>query len=148
MKIKLILIFLLVLVKVLGQSSYDNVYFDISKKLNSDKPFVFKEVVFQIEKAFDENLSYQEFLEDISFLTKIVKIREFNDSLEYTKKDKPMIKKYAAIFRTMTDTTRLVFGEKTYENFSFHYDFDDIFGEKKWENMFITKLLATRKGIE
>ncbi len=146
MKIKLILIFLLVLVKVLGQSGYDNVYFDISKKLNSDKPFVFKEVVFQIEKAFDENLSYQEFLEDISFLTKIVKIREVNDSLEYTKKDKPTIKKYAAIFRTMTDTTRLVFGEKTYENFPFHYDFDDIFGEKKWEHMFITKLLATRKG--
>lgn len=47
----------------------------------------------------------------------------------------------------MTDTVIILLpnNEKAY-HLPFNYDFEDYFGEKDWTKMFVTKLLATRKG--
>ena len=128
-----------------GQNAneYEQVFIDLNNMLATNGSF--KKAVFMVEKAFDDKLSERDFNEKIEVLEDVVLIR-LNDNLLYDKKDSIIIKKYAAIFRTLTDTTKVKIGSQIFNFFPFCYDFDDIFGEKSWGNMFVTKLLATRKG--
>ncbi len=132
--------------KGICQFNYEQAYFNIAQNLNSNSQLSFKRTVFEIERGFNETLSFSNFQGEIDYLAKVIKSREMSDSLFYDYADRQLVKKYAAIFRTLTDTTRLIFGENLFENYPFHYDFDDMFGDRNWENMFVTKLLATRKG--
>ncbi len=122
---------------------YNQVFINLNNMLS--KKGSFKKAVFMVEKTFDNSLLEQDFNEKIEILKDIAAIR-LNDNLLYTKKDSATIKKYAAIFKTLTDTTKIQIGSQIFDFSPFRYDFDDIFGEKSWENMFVTKLLVTRKG--
>jgi hypothetical protein len=130
----------------LSQSVYNIAFEELSFKIKNDTNISFKEAVFIVEKAFDEKLYYENFDNEIKFLKAVVQLRMKTDSLIYAEKDKDKIKKYSAIFKALTDTTRFLMSGEKYENIPLRYDFDDFFGEKNWEKMFVTKLLATRKG--
>ncbi len=52
---------------------------------------------------------------------------------------------YAAIFRTLYDTVRVVNGKRIPRP-RFRYDFEDYMGEQNWQQMFVVKLLITRSG--
>jgi hypothetical protein len=106
----------------------------------------FKEVVFAVENAFDSRLLYEPFNTSIQFWANLARLRNYSDSLNYLGKDKAIVKTFAAIFRTLSDTTIVIANPKNLVILPFHYDFEDIWGGKHWENMFVTKLLATRKG--
>lgn len=131
---------------LISQVNYDITFKSLERKLKTDSLFSFKECVFSVEKAYDENLSFEQFQENITTLVVLSMMREKSDSLNYKGSDKEIIKKYGSLFKTMTDTTFFIVAGEKYQNDPFHYDFDDVFGEKKWENMFVTKLLATGKG--
>jgi hypothetical protein len=108
----------------------------------------FKDAVFLTENTyFDNSLYRQEFEDELILLTHLVRMREKNDSLIYKGKDLSRIKSNSAMFKTLTDTTITLFHDTAYYVFMpYGYDFDDIFGSKNWSNMFVTKLLRTRKG--
>jgi CarboxypepD_reg-like domain len=107
----------------------------------------FKKSVLLVENTFLDReinkLQIQRSIDSIIYLTKII---EKIGNLIYDKKDKKTIQKYAAIFKVMTDTISYNSANRQYVSLPFRYDFDDVFGEKKWENMFVTKLLETKKG--
>jgi hypothetical protein len=52
------------------------------------------------------------------------------------------------LFRTMSDTltVKVPQEETSVTHYPMQYDFDDYNGESNWSNMFVSKLLATRKG--
>ncbi|MEN9611342.1 MAG: hypothetical protein RLZZ628_2156 [Bacteroidota bacterium] len=150
MKIKLyiFLIFILFATKSSCQSIYEKKLDELLSQLNNSKQGCFKQALFLVESAFDDKLILTDYQKKIDYLKQIVELRIASDSLDYTKSDKQLIKKYAAIFRTICDTTyfKLSNSNNFLRNLPLTYDFDDIFGAKHWENMFVTKLLATRKG--
>ncbi len=117
------------------------------KTVLSDKENMsFKTAVFLSEKAFDIRFNQEIVDAEIANLKKKIWLFELTNSLEYEKKDKSTISKYASIFKVMTDTTEVQFGNEVFQNYPFNYNFNDIFGSKDWSNMFVTKLLATKKG--
>ena len=130
-----------------GQAQYEEAFTKLSSNISSSQ-FSFKNAVFATEKAYDNNLSPSKFQKEIDFWIDIVNIRIKSDSLLYKAKDIQKIKTYAAIFKTTTDTTNVIFkvDKNGYKVLPFVYDFDDIFGENRWENMFVTKLLEKGKG--
>jgi hypothetical protein len=57
------------------------------------------------------------------------------------------VKKYASLFTVMTDTIPVLLdSNKIYKHNPFQYDFYDVFGRDDWSNMFVSKLLVTKKG--
>lgn len=107
----------------------------------------FKEAVFQVEYTFlDGKLSKEQFQMVIDGLVGLAKLVEKNNTLVYDKNDRDIVTKYAAIYSVMTDTQTLILGNDTLFHYPFSYDFDDIFGSKNWQTMFVTKLLDTHKG--
>jgi hypothetical protein len=131
-----------------AQSSYDSAFHQLTKMLTDEKP-QFKNAVFLVENTYlDNNLKFKDFQKEIQFLLGLTRIREKSDSLVYNSKDKPRISKYAALFKVLTDTMKVGISKSNsyFEHPPFRYDFDDVFGGKNWVNMFVTKLLATRKG--
>ena len=149
MKIQAIAVILFsTIASVYSQQEYFDA-FKILKAKTDSAGITFKEAVFLVEGAYLGNLRKGAELQDrIDLLQKIVTIRELADSLDYNKKDKPKIKKYAAIFRVFTDTTSLrVNGTDTELTWlPMSYNFEDVFGAKDWTNMFVSKLLETKKG--
>jgi hypothetical protein len=141
-----VLLSLLFTTVVYNQSEYEKSYFTLSECIRSNESVRFRDMVFIVESTFNPQLTRKDYIEKINFFLPIIHTREVLDSLLYQYPDKVKIKKYAAIFKTLTDTTRYLISGKHYENTPFRYDFEDIFGGKNWENMFVTKLLATRKG--
>lgn len=146
MKFKILIIFLFAFAKTFAQSEYESAFIHFKTGLR-DSSLKFKNAVFITENAFNQNsLKFSDFQENINFYSSLVNQRFKNDSLQYEKKDKQKIRKYAALFRVFTDTTKILVQNHTYFNLPFRYDFDDIFGEKRWDNMAVTKLLETKKG--
>jgi len=107
----------------------------------------FKEAVYEVENAFyDGELPFEAFDSDIKGLVSFIDIVRQSDSLNYTHRDKNSIESYAAIFKVMTDSNYFNIDNTLYLHEPFTYDFEDVFGQEDWSNMFVTKLLATNKG--
>jgi hypothetical protein len=141
---KIVLLNLYFSIPLRAQSEFTGAYQKLAVLIETEKAF--KYAVFIVENTFDSTLNYTSYQREINLLADIAIVKQKQDSLSYKGKDYAIIHTYGSIFRTLTDTTRLLLGGKKYIHFPFHYDFGDVFGEKKWENMFVTKLLKTRKG--
>jgi hypothetical protein len=130
-----------------SQIQYEEAFSKLLNNLRSNTPN-FKDAVFLTETTYDNKLSPSKIQKEIEFWVDMAKMRLKSDSLIYTKSDVQKIRTYAAIFKVLTDTTLVILpNEKNnYKVLPFVYDFDDIFGEKKWENMFVSKLLERGKG--
>jgi hypothetical protein len=65
----------------------------------------------------------------------------------YEEEDKEKITKFASIFKIMTDSFPVFIDSLRYiVHTPYTYDFEDVAGDKDWSQMFVTKLLHTRKG--
>lgn len=137
---------------LLSQSSivdnpYESAFLEIEKMIDKKSPYSFKDAVFLTEAAwFDGMLDYEQFLSDIEMLKDLSLMVRENDSLEYEGRDVSKIRTHASIFRIMSDTLSfsLLGNDVIYEPFT--YDFEDVFGDKDWSNMFVTKLLLFKRG--
>lgn len=130
------------------QDPYKLVFSKIDSMLNGSLVSSFKEVVFSTENAyFSGALDRNQFDEKISYLTNLSKRVIVSRQLIYNFPDKEEVEKCAALFTVMTDTIpiRIDTNEIGYI-MPYTYDFDDIWGDQKWSNMFVTKLLDTKKG--
>ena len=129
-------------------SPYVTSYSILDRMLKGDDSLNFKKAVFLVENAYyGNNISSIEFETNLIVIANIINYKVLKTVLpSYEKKDSVIIKKYNSIFSVMTDTT-IISGKKQMMIFEpFRYNFDDMFGEKDWSNMFVTKLLATHKG--
>ena len=127
---------------------YQNAYLVIDSMLTGKTPLSFKKAVFITENAYmNEDLSYLKFDKEIKNLKDFIKILIAIKPISYTEVDKDIIETNASIFQVLTDTVP-VFIDTTnvIVHFPFLYNFDDMWGQKDWSNMFVSKLLATQKG--
>jgi hypothetical protein len=144
----IVLSFLLQISATLSCQSFYELGFDSLKMKLGSTDLLFKDAVFFTEKLFfEDSLNRESFDKEIQLLVELVKIRERNSRLEYAGKDLKSIKTNAAIFKTLIDTTIVLVHDTSLIVFMpYRYDFDDMFGNKDWSNMFVTKLLRTRTG--
>ncbi|MCL4817227.1 MAG: hypothetical protein KJZ56_11345 [Flavobacteriales bacterium] len=125
---------------------YVNAFHELKEMLEEKRVLSFKRAVFITENAYFENLfDYKIFSNYISILGKIAtQWNKSNKLINYKNQDSLNMALNGAIFRTLTDT--IFNADSSLINVPYIYDFDDCFAKADWENMFVTKLLATHKG--
>jgi NADH:ubiquinone oxidoreductase subunit 3 (subunit A) len=128
------------------QSDYAQTYTDISNMLESGN-INFKGAVFLVENAYYGGaLSYEIFDRKIKFLASLAKAYQQTNHINYEGSDSAQVKNWAAIFKIMTDSIPVSFGDTIVYHPPFTYNFNDFDGSKDWPNMFVSTLLDTYKG--
>jgi hypothetical protein len=145
-----ILLFILSLawVNASAQQQYEIAFNELNGMLTDSIAVSFKRAVYVTENAYlDNQLNYDEFDKHIKLLAGRCFLIFQQSDLVYNGNDKDVIKKYAAVFRLMTDTMKFYKNEKDfYSTIPYKYDFEDFFGDKDWRKMFVSKLLTTHTG--
>lgn len=119
----------------------------LNNMLVDDNSYSFKKAVFSVENAYlDGKLDTLNINKQINFLTNLSKSLIENRFLAYLEKDKPIVNKWASVYQIMCDTIPINYNDKLYKYSPFSYDFNDVFGHKTRENLFVSKLLETHKG--
>lgn len=130
------------------QEIYDQAFQKVNCMLLETCGASFKDAVFTVENAYFSNqLNKEKFEKRILFLTQLTKQFIASRELIYDLPDKEEVKKCAALFSVITDTIPIqVDSSKIIYLSPYSYDFNDIFGDKEWSNMFVSKLLDTKLG--
>ncbi len=133
-----------------AQQTDEKIYSECVIKLNmmlkEDDP-IFKDAVFMVENAyFGNTLDVDLFNENLKGLYNLSVAYSLTNKLNYKYADSEKVEKWASLFKIMTDTIKIIHNKDVKVHLPFRYDFEDVFGDKKWENMFVTKLLQSRKG--
>jgi len=109
--------------------------------------YSFKKAIFSVENAYlDGNLDTIAVNKQIKFLQSLSLSLIKQRFLSYLEKDKEKVNKWASVFQVMSDTIPINMNDKIYKYEPFGYDFNDVFGHKTRENLFVSKLLQTGKG--
>lgn len=130
------------------QKIYDRAFQQIDSMLEETWPLSLKEAVFIVENAyFSDSLSHEEFGKRITFISEVTRQLIASRELIYNMPDREEVSKHAAIFSVITDSIPVLIdtGRIVYI-LPYTYDFNDIWGDMEWSNMFVSKLLATRTG--
>ncbi|MCL1938195.1 MAG: hypothetical protein FWF52_07355 [Candidatus Azobacteroides sp.] len=150
MKILLLIAGLFWIISLSAQplEAYQQSYDFIHKMLRDEMPLSFKDAVWATENAYEnDRLDIKACDQEIEFLTQLCGIISNTELIAYTGKDKDVVTKHAALFKTLMDTVSLPI-DSTHILFHlpYTYDFDDPTGQKDWTKMFVSKLLKTGKG--
>lgn len=127
---------------------YLNCFNKLDSMLMETMPLNFKKAVYLTENVFlDNQLNYEKFNDEIKSLVNVINSMINNEVLHYSGEDKRCIEKHAILFKVIKDTVP-VFLDSTHIliHTPFLYDFEDIWGQKDWTKMFVSKLLSTGKG--
>jgi len=129
-------------------SHYQQTYSKIDNMLVKKTPLNFKEAVLATENAyFDGVLNYKQINYEIENLTKLTSKVTETKIIDYVDLDQNIIVKQAALFKMLTDSIPIILDSThVFMHLPFTYDFDDMWGEKDWSKMFVSKLLATGSG--
>ncbi len=126
---------------------YEDAYLRLKQMLAGELPESFKKAVFITENAWFENkLNYERYDEYIKTLAAISKEwKKSNPLLNYKWDfDSDKVALNGAIYHIFSDTVNDE--KKNIISIPYHYDFNDCFAKDHWENMFVTKLMATHGG--
>ncbi len=150
-KIIFIILLFLTLLSTKAQEKrelYESVFIELQEMIEGKRKADFKKAVFSVENAyFDNEFSYESFYTTIDYYASICQQIIKTRDLQYTEKDKQKVSVYAAVFTIMKDTIPIQMPNgEIINNLPLSYDFDDIFGNENWQKMFVTKLIATKKG--
>jgi len=131
-----------------NQEIYEQAFQNINCILNKTCSASFKDAVFTVENTyFSSQLDRNQFDKQITFLTELSRQLIAAQDLLYNYPDRNEVIKYAALFKVITDTILIqVDSSRILEIQPYTYDFNDIWGYKDWSNMFVSKLLDTKKG--
>lgn len=130
---------------VAGTEHYRHAFAEISEMLEGKKPLDLKRAVFLVENAyFDNRMDYNWFGNDVLAMKEMV---EQEMKQEGYSPDDDLAKKWA-LHQFMSDTVQMKGkdGKTYYTHTPYGYDFDDPFGKENWSNMFVTKLMKSKKG--
>lgn len=129
-------------------SIYQMTYNRIDSMLAGTAKLSFKKAVFDTESAYlDERLNYIQINQEIEELVKLTNSVLSNEPLIYSESDRDIVLKHATLFKVLADTIPIKINENQMVlRTPYTYDFDDMWGEKDWTKMFVSKLLITGKG--
>lgn len=115
--------------------------------LVNEKHYSFKKAVFSVENAYlNGGLDTVAVDAKIKSLTNLCRAVMAGRVLTYDAPDRQNVDKWAAVYQVMCDSIPLVINGKPYSYEPFRYDFNDVFGNDLLSNVFVSKLLKTRKG--
>ena len=122
------------------QSNYLAAFKTIKDMLEGNAPLDLKKAVFEVEHAFNNTFTYEEYDRNIQETVKIIKYLNGNNT-----NNVPL---NLSIAKAMSDTVSMpIPGKETNSvNYPFTYDFEDYYGDKDYNNMFVSKLLVTHSG--
>ena len=145
----LMTVFLLISSISFAQNSlYEKTYQILVEMLKDSTKYSFKKAVFSVENAYyGGELNFEVVNGSINFLGGLLNSLINSRSLKnYNYRDKDKVLKYSALYTIMTDSIEVIKGKDKYAYLPYIYDFEDIWGEKDWSNMFVSKLLTTNSG--
>lgn len=126
---------------------FDDSYYLLKGMIETPNSYSFKKAVFSVENAYlDGKLDTIFVNRQIKSLNTLSKSIIQDRFLAYVERDKPTFNKWASVYEVMHDTIPLNIHDTIYNYIPFSYDFNDVFGHTKRENLFVSKLLETRKG--
>ena len=119
----------------------------LNDMLVNESHYSFKKAVFSVENAYlNGKLDTIPVNGEIKILTSLCQSLIKGRFLAYVESDKVDVNRWASVYQVMCDSIPLVIEDKQYQYIPFRYDFDDVFGNQEISNMFVSKLLITRKG--
>ena len=131
----------------LTNSYYHDAFSQIESMLSGKDSIDFKKAVFLTENAYFENQLNQEDFDDyIRFYTSICQNIIASGNIVYPEQDVENARAQCAAFVFMTDSIPVQIGQDIVIHTPFEYNFDDYAGQKDWSNMFVSKLMVTKKG--
>lgn len=149
-KVFMLLLFFIYSFCVMAQKQeklFEDSYSLLHEMTIDKKSYSFKKAVFSVENAYLEgNLDTIAINRQIKFLHDLGLTLVSERFLSYLEKDKDKVNKWAAVFQVMCDTIPLRINDQIYKYEPFGYEFNDVFGHNTRENLFVSKLLETRKG--
>ena len=131
-----------------NQVIYEQAFQDINCMLLKTCGASFKDAVFTVENAyFSKQLDSNQFDNQITLIAEFSRQFIASQDSHYDYPDRKEVVKYAALFNVITDTIRIqVDSSRILEIQPYTYDFNDIWGHEDWSNMFVSKLLDSKKG--
>jgi len=152
MKIKpiFLIVFSFVFFSLNAQNSlfYENAYETINNMLEGRNVLSFKSAVYETENAFYNNkLPITKIDSTINELNIKVNTVCKNYPIAYSETDKDIIQRNSALFKVLKESMPIIVDSNhIIVNYPYTYDFDDMWGQKDWSKMFVSKLLVTGKG--
>ena len=129
------------------QKNFEQSFALLNAMLVNENTYSFKKAVFSAENAYlDNKLDTLSLNRQIKTLTNLSNSLIKGRFLAYLERDKETVNKWASVFQVMHDTIPLNIHDTIFKYIPFGYDFKDVFGHKTRENLFVSKLLDTRKG--
>lgn len=129
------------------QQIYDDSFALLDGMLKDKKAYSFKKAVFAVENAYyNGKLDTIAVNREIRLLTNLCESLIKDRFLAYVENDKKDVNKWAAAYQVMCDSIPIVMNDQEYRYIPFKYDFNDVYGNRDIANMFVSKLLYTRKG--
>ena len=126
---------------------FEDSYTLLNGMITNENSYSFKKAVFSVENAYLDGKLDTVFINGkIKILKNLSLSLIKNRFLYYPEKDKDLVNKRASVFSIMCDTIPINFNDKIYQYEPFAYDFNDVFGHQMKENLFVSKLIKTRKG--
>jgi hypothetical protein len=128
---------------------YSEAVDSLERMLRDEGDLDFRKAVFLVEQAYvAEAITYEQFQSEIHLLAFLAEktFRQQISGLAYDYPDKNRIGRFAAVFSVMMDTVKVQRNDTTWALPPFRYDFEDVFGDRDWSKMFVSKLLETRRG--
>ena len=126
---------------------FEQSYALLTSMIDNESNYSFKKAVFSVENTYLEGKLDTSFVnKEIKTLNNLSKSLIENRFLAYVESDKDKVNKWAAVYQVMCDSIPLNINDNLYTYIPFGYDFNDVFGHQKWESLFVSKLLQTRKG--
>lgn len=118
---------------------------EISEML-SDNDLNFKKAVFITEQAYDGGLNQDDFDDKLELLVRLAQKISNDVVIEYELQDSNSVKKSNAIFMLLSDTLVINFESIISYHLPFSYNSNDIYGQKDWTQMFVSRLLDDHRG--
>lgn len=119
----------------------------LNDMLVNESHYSFKKAVFSVENAYlNGKLDSLAVNGQIKVLKELCSLLINGRFLAYVESDKPDVNKWASVYQVMCDSIPIIIKDQEYRYIPFRYDFDDVFGNQELSNMFVSKLLITRKG--
>lgn len=133
--------------KAQSNQFYNDSYQTIDNMLNDRQQYSFKEAVFSVENAYYQGkLDTDKLNREIGFLKSFANAIVQSRELTYKQSDKDKVSKYAAVYSIMCLILPIAVKDTVIDYKPFNYDFEDVFGHKDITNLFVSKLLETKKG--
>ena len=133
--------------KAQSNQFYNDSYQTIDNMLEDKQKYSFKNAVFSVEEAYYQGkLDTVALNREIEFLKRFAQSILKNRDLEYKEADKEKVSKYSAVYSIMCRSLPIAYKDTVIQYKPFAYDFTDVFGHNDLPNLFVSKLLITKKG--